>query len=201
MKVSTLIDYVRIELKDEKSTRFSDDKILSFLRRAFIRAAHLIRRNGIELGKRIEEIEVTPGRMAYDLPFDFMSPIALFNGTNQLVHNTIEQFNAIEVSDPCSNFIISGDEIWILGLPQDTRTLRFYYYFNLLPEEITLTSETPFGGKLDMMILEYLTLRAKNVKENEISVDMEFLKDFEAAILETFKTIDPIVSTSRGWTS
>ncbi|WP_156920693.1 phage adaptor protein [Fundidesulfovibrio putealis] len=199
MKISDLIKYVRQELEDEINTRWTDEKLLSFMRRAFVRASHLIRRNGIELGKRIYEIDVVAGTKEYDLPYDFMSPIALFNGNTQLIHRTIEQFNEIQYATPVSNYIIIDNKIWVLGIPVEASKLNLFYYSLLVPEEIVLTGETPWDGKLDMLIIEYLTLRTKNVDEMDISADVEFMKDFETAILETYKTVDPIVISNRGW--
>lgn len=199
MKINDLIKYVRQELEDEINTRWTDEKLLSFMRRAFVRASHLIRRNGIELGKRIYEIDTVAGKKEYDLPYDFMSPIALFNGNTQLIHRTIEQFNEIQYATPVSNYIIIDGQVWVLGIPVEASKLNLFYYSLLVPEEIVLTGETPWDGKLDMLIIEYLTLRTKNVDEMDISADVEFMKDFETAILETYKTVDPIVISNRGW--
>ena len=199
MKVSELINEMRVELKDDRDTRWTDDKLLSLLKRAYHRISQLGRRNGIELCKAYEDYEVISGQTVYDLPVDFMVPIALFNGTTRLTHKTLEQFNEIQYALPLSNFIITGNEIWVLGAPTSDSTMRFYYYPEVKAELLKLTSQTPFKGKFDWIVLEYATLRAKNIKENTITADAQFLSDLEQAVLDTYATIDPIITKSRGW--
>lgn len=199
MKISDLITYIRTELEDDKKTRWSDERLLSLVRRAFIRVSHLVRRNAIELGKSYTDIDIVVGQTEYDLPYDFMSPLAAFINNTAIQHRTLEQFNEISFALPLSNYIIHGDKIIFLGAPVATGTVRLYYYVLIRPEELTLAAETPYDGKLDMIVLEYLTLRAKNVDENEVSADVEFLKDLETAILDTYASLDPVVVTNRGW--
>ncbi len=57
----------------------------------------------------------------------------------------------------------------------------------------------PWNGRLDDMIIEYVSLRLKNLDEMDASLDLQLLQDFETQILQAYAPVAPNIVDGSGW--
>jgi len=201
MLVSELFLNVRDELTDEISSRWSDAALLRLLKRTYRRTVHIMRRNGIELAKGIYEFSTAVGQSDYSLPMDFLAPIVLVRTDIKahLIHRIIEQWEEIYDASECTNWIIKQPYLYIMGTPQTAIDMKLYYWVNPDIDGLSVTDDTLWEGLVDDLLIEYLSLRCQNIDEMNLDQNVKLLQDFEQAVLDTLKTIDPTVVNTRGW--
>ena len=57
----------------------------------------------------------------------------------------------------------------------------------------------PWGGRLDDIIVEYVSLRLKNNDESDVSFDLQLMTDFEKNILLAYAPTSVTVTDGAGW--
>jgi hypothetical protein len=64
---------------------------------------------------------------------------------------------------------------------------------------VELSTQSPWGGKLDEILCGYVIVRAKQVDAMDTSIDVALLNELEANIYAAFSGQEPITIKSRGW--
>ncbi len=200
MVISQLITDIRLDINDRESSRFTDAEILSVVKKALVRLAHILFRNDIEAGRLTYEFTTIEGVSDYPLPYDFMKDVGLYkpNGIS-LPCQTDKQWETIISANESSVYIIRAGTLYIAGTPTTSTQMKLIYW--KLPEvlELTVDDEMPYNGKFDYMVAEYVGMRLKNIDESDVSRDVELLADMENQILATYGSQTPTVVRQRGW--
>lgn len=196
--VEDLINDVRIELDDQAKSRFSDATLLSIVKKALRRANRVIQRNQLHFAKKKATLTTVAGQDYVDLPSDFDVPVprGLWRtDTREEVPLLREpDWEAIPSGAESSNYARIDPEsnrLELKNTPSSSITLDLYYYPTVSAASVTLGTEMPWGGRLDDAIVEYATLRARNIDEQDVSVDTQLLADFESQILDSYRNLVP----------
>jgi len=200
-----IIDEIRIELNDAGATRFSDATLLSIVKRALRRANLVIQRHQLHFGKKKTVLSTVVNQAYVDLPADFSVPVprALWRTDTKeevviLKENQWEEVSADESKLVYARLDLENDRIELKNTPTSVVSLDFYYFPTISTASYTAGTPMPWGGRLDDAIIEYATLRARNIDEQDVSVDTQLLTDFETQILDTYRPLSPTVILPAG---
>lgn len=209
--VSDVITDIRYEINDPDSTRFSTDAImLSYVKRAVARAKRIAQRNGLNFAKKKATLTTVKDTAYVALPADFDTVIGkrcLFRDSmNEAIEMCTEsEWESIVTAGALDFFYIDqeSDYIRFNGTPDAAETLYFYYYPTIDTSTWTVSntssSSMPWSGRLDDIIIEYVSLRLKNLDEMDASLDLQLLQDMENQILQAYAPISPNIVDGSGW--
>jgi hypothetical protein len=205
--IADIITEIRDELSDDVSSRWTDAKLLRLLGRTIRRAALILQKHGIQFAVETEDIILATGEYIYSLPNDFASWIALYNVDDEetVDHVTDDEWEQITNRDSLSECVIwriNKTDIEVAGTPRQEVNLRLYYWPFVskdVTDAYTETDSTPWDGKLDDMLIDYCALRCKNIDEMDITVDTDFLRDFEERIVMTYRPLGGARGYVEGW--
>lgn len=198
--ISDIISDVRIELGDTRTPRWTDEQLLSLIKRSIRRAELILRENSIQIGRAYETITTVAGEDEYDLPEDFFAPIGLYrDGTHMEIQlcddETWEQIvSAAEISA----WIIRGENIYITEAPTSVETLTLVYWPKLDLSSYDDATEMPWGGALDEAIVEYVALRCRLSDDSNAASNEQNLMQLEHLILSAYGSYRPMKSIMRG---
>jgi len=210
---SEIIDQIRQELDDTGSTRWTaDSQILPFVKKAVRRSNALIARHQLPFAFDSENYNITSANYtALDLPDDFLC----ISGDRALTRrDTGEVLELISWAKSFEDVVGTKDvvSIWQLDLNNSTFHIReapsadadtiicsLTYLVKSDASALTTASDTPWGGALNDLIIEYGALRLKNVDEMEVGQDVQMWQEFENAILDQHQSNQLIRRKSRGW--
>lgn len=201
--VSEVITYIRDEVNDESSTRFTDATILRYLKRAIGRAVRIAQREGLTFAKKKVTLTTVSGQEYVNYPTDFDVPIAVYDPyeyyqvrqCSELDWNTIVSASSM---DFCY-FDSENSRILFKGIPDSASDVYLYYYPKIDTSAYTETSTMPWGGKLDDILIEYVSLRLKNKDEMDVSFDLQLMTDFENNIIRSYRPLNIMSTEGRGW--
>ena len=198
---SVLDTYVRTELEDLMNTRWSDDQLLVFFRQAVKRANAIGIQRRLEFMKDKEDVVITAGVAEFDLPDDFFTPISLINtgDKRELIQKTGRDMDKVVSTSALSLYSIEGTSVYLKDASTVDATLRFRYFVSVDPAALTLSDQSPWGSKLDVLLAEYVAFRARKVDRYDTSVDRAALKDLEDNILFTYSSQNSTIIKSVGW--
>jgi hypothetical protein len=203
--VADIITDVRYEISDEMQTRFSDNNtLLSLVKKAVRRASRVAQRNGLQFAKSSASIPTVANQNYVALPTDFDTVAGdkfLFKDRELIIHLTQPSWEAV-VSAGETNFCLldpAGGKIYLKGTPTSVETLTLWYYPAVDATTFTVATAMPWGGRLDDIISEYVSLRAKNIDEMEAGFDLQLLTDLENQILEAYRPVGSTVDETKGW--
>jgi len=199
MSIQSMVDMVRLEVDDQNRSRWpSDDTIKMFLQRAIERIGYLLIKNEIEFARESMDVMLaTDGKVT---PFDYDNIQALSglyrNDTmERLVFLPYDQwFRLLSAGTAACWTVNNGEALFKRPGTQDIpATLVFY------PKVTIDAVDSPWGGRVDEMIVEYAAFRAKNVDEMNLQQDTLLLKDIEDGIMATYKRLGPQHAVPTGW--
>jgi len=198
---SVLDTYVRTELEDLMNTRWSDDQLFIFFRQAVKRANAIGIQRSLEFMKDKEDVVITAGVAEFDLPDDFFTPISLINtgDKRELIQKTGRDMDKVVSTSALSLYSIEGTSVYLKDASTVDATLRFRYFVSVDPAALTLSDQSPWGSKLDVLLAEYVAFRARKVDRYDTSVDRAALKDLEDNILFTYSSQNSTIIKSVGW--
>jgi hypothetical protein len=205
--ISTLITELRVDIEDGDSTRWTDAKLLSLFKKAIRRANRIVQRHDLNFGKKSATLTTTADQ-AY---IDISSTVSDFDVFLGLYHDSLDY--EVEVQNE-HDFALLDDEgsitycrldqanskIYLKGTPADsTTTLTLWYFPTVDPSAYTTASDTPWGGRLDDVLMEYVRIRALNIDEMTIDVDTQLMTDMENQILQSYRYNSAGRVEHNGW--
>lgn len=201
--ISSLITELRTDLADDNSTRFSDAQLLNLFKKAIRRANRIVQRNGIQFAK-VEAAINTSATLDYvALPADFDVWHGLYRDDThkEILKKTEKEWETIISATPMANCLLdqANSKIYFNGTPASVTALTFWYYPRLDPAAYTVATSTPWDGRIDDIITEYVSLRAKNIDELNVAFDQSLLQDMELQILSAYSSNVPLVQEMAGW--
>ncbi len=204
--VGTLITDIRAEIGDTDSTRFSaDSQILPFVKRAIRRANRVCQINGIEFAKAFTTLATVASTAYVAMPGDFDVFIGLYRADTRAEIPMKVEWQWMELSGTASAELIgckldyANTRILLRGTPDVAISLDIWYYPAIDPSAYTTSSSMPWSGRLDDQILEYASMRLKNLDEYNIDVEKQLLADMETAILNAYQPNQQTVVDDKGW--
>lgn len=199
-KFADLILDVRMQLPDELGRSVTDNVIFSRAIKAYRRINHTLFRNSLAIGKAYETITTAVGQAAYDLPADFLIDDGLYRGDGLPMTKIDDRKYQTLVSAPeCSLFLLRGAKVYVATVPQSAQDLTLVYWPLLAISALTTSSTTPYDGKFDDVVVEYLVMSLAASDKTDNQSGAQFLQDMETAILETYAHLTPTMERQRGW--
>lgn len=214
MTVATeIVTPIRVEVEDLGETRWDDDtEILPLIQKATRRCNNLIAIHRLPFAKTVQAYTVNSS--AYQnlsLPTDHLCNAgddAMWRtDTAQPVKLKTEQDWQAQLSG-------SGDKLesWRLdlknkqfdfreapGSDDDDVTCNLIYFYKSDADNLATTDDAPWNGALNDLIIEYASLRLKNIDEMDWSMDMNLLADFENKVLQRYQQNQVKKFAGRGW--
>ncbi len=204
--ISAVITELRTDINDDDSSRFTDTKILNIIKKAIRRANRIVQRNGIQFGKKKASLTTVANQAYLTLSTsitDFDVALGLWRSDTytKIPLRTEDEWEAIISTYPCYHAMIDyeNDKILFKATPTSALTLYFYYYPTVDPSAYTTASSMPWSGRLDDLIMEYTSLRLKNIDEMDASFDQKLLQDMETQILQAYAPNAPTIVEGEGW--
>lgn len=200
-----IIDEIRVELNDTAETRFTDATILAIIRRAIRRANLVLQRHQLHFAKKKATLTTVADQAYVNLPADFSTPVprALWRTDTKeeivmLKENQWEEVAADESKIAYARLDLENSRIELKNTPTSAVDLSFHYFPTISSASYTAGTTMPWDGRLDDAIIDYATLRLRNIDEQDVSVDTQLLTDFENQILETYRPLVPTVILPAG---
>jgi hypothetical protein len=204
--ISSLITEIRTDLSDDNSTRFTDTQLLNLIKKALRRCNRIVQRNGIQFGKKKTALTCTSAQSYIDISStvsDMDVWIGLFkDGTHVEIPKRTEfewETDSVEASATYCLFDQANSKIYLNGTPTSTDVLTLWYFPKIDPAAYTTATSTPWDGRLDDILMEYASLRAKNIDEMNASFDQALLSDIESQILQAYAPNGVLVTEGSGW--
>lgn len=202
--VSSVILDVRYEINDSSSSRWSTDTpILAYVKRAVNRANRICQRNSLQFAKKKATLTTVSGVAYVALPTDFDIDIGLWRDSThtKITKKTEAEWEQIVSATALANWNLDleNSRILLSGTPTAAETLTFYYYPAIDTSAYTTSTTMPWSGKLDDIIVDYVSMRLRNVDEMSLDQDKEFLIDLENQIIQSYQPLNPTIISGDGW--
>lgn len=200
--IADVLEDIRIELNDEQKSRWElDATLVKLVAKSIRRLSHILQRNEIPFARKYYTVTTASGTADYDLPDDFMAVVGLFrDSTNKEIDQYSDAaFERIASATELAAYCIRDGQIKIDSAPTGEETLTLIYWPKIDTSAYSTATETPWDGRLDDLIAEYCALRCKNIDEMDLTIDAQLMSDLENNVLSTYGTLNPTMSTMRGW--
>lgn len=204
--ISTLITEVRVDIEDGSSTRFTDAKLLAIFKKAIRRANRVVQRNDLNFGKKSVSLSTVADQAYIDISSvasDFDTWLGLYYDAMDYEIETRNEhdFELLDNSGAicCCRLDQANAKIYLKGTPTSVVTLTLWYYPTVDPSAYTTASSTPWSGRLDDILLEYVRLRALNIDELNLDYDTQLMTDMENQILQSYKFNSVGKIEHNGW--
>jgi hypothetical protein len=208
--IATLITELRTDLSDDNSTRFTDTQLLNLFKKAIRRANRIVQRNSIQFGKKKKTINTISAQTYIDISVtgpvdvsDFDVWIGLFRDSDhfEIIKRTEREWET-DASQTASTYCLLdqvNSKIYFNGTPDAIQALTLWYFPTVDPSAYTVSSSTPWGGRIDDIIMEYVGLRARNIDEMDVSFDKQLLEDMENNIIQAYTPNAVTITDGNGW--
>jgi hypothetical protein len=205
--ISALISELRVDLADEASTRFTDATLLAVFKKAIRRANRIVQRNGLQFGKKKATFNTTANTgyvVLSTVASDFDTFIAMYRTDTGEVIKQVAEWELETVTKIAGTFgycyiDYQNDKILLEDTPASAIACALYYMPTVDPSAYTTSSSTPWSGRLDDIIMEYVGLRMKNVDEMDVSMDQKLMQDMENQILLAYAPNQATMVEGKGW--
>ena len=201
--IASLITELRTDLNDDGSTRFTDAKLLNYYKKAIRRANRIVQRNGIQFAKSKGAINTSATLDYVALPADFDVWHGLYRDDThrEIPKKTEREWETILSASAMANCLLdqANSRIYFNATPGAVVALTLWYYPLIDPSAYTTATSTPWDGRLDDIINEYVGLRAKNLDEMDPSFDQKLLTDLENQVLQAYAPNAPTILDGAGW--
>ena len=207
MAISDLITEIRTEISDDNSTRFTDAQILRVLQKAIRRANRIAQRNGLQFAKKLAELTTTANQAYLTLSssitdFDVLIGMWRTDLHQKIKLRTEEEWESIVSASVLeyAYFDYANDKIRFKDTPSGATTIDCWYYPTVTSSSYTTGASSPWGGRLDDIIMEYTGNRLKNIDEMDLTLDTQLMTDFENQILQAYAANANTQAEGKGWT-
>ncbi len=201
--ISSLITELRTDLSDDDSTRFTDQKLLNLFKKAIRRANRIVQRNGIQFAKSKGVISTSATLDYVALPADFDVWHGLYRDDThkEIPKKTEKEWETIYSATAMANCLLdqANSKIYFNATPAAVVALTLWYYPAIDPAAYTTATSTPWSGRIDDIIMEYVGIRAKNIDEMSVQFDQALMTDMETQIISAYSANSPLIIDGAGW--
>jgi hypothetical protein len=207
--ISTLLTELRVDINDGSSTRFSDAQLLALFKKAIRRANRICQRNDIQFAKKEIALATVASQAYIDISStvsDFDVWIGLFYDATykEIPMKNEREWEALYSTSRALSYCYLdqvNSKIYLKGTPSSIVALTLWYYPTVDPSAYTVASSTPWGGRIDDILLEYVRVRALNMDEYDVTFDSQLMTDLENQILGAYKQNSVTRVDGNGWFS
>lgn len=204
--ISALITELRTDLSDDSSTRFTDAQLLNLFKKAIRRANRIVQRNGLQFAKKKASLTTVAAQDYVDISssvsdFDVWHGLFIDSTHKEIPKQTEREWETTASAAPLTYCLLdqANSKIYFNGAPTSALGLALWYFPSVDPSAYTTASSTPWSGRLDDVIMEYVGLRAKNIDEMDASFDQRLLSDMENQIVQAYAPNAPTIVDGSGW--
>ena len=199
--ISSLISDLRVELKDSKSARWSNDDLLTLVKKCVRRTNDILIRYQMRFAESTDTFNTVVGTTTYSLPSDFDIPIALYreDRDERLHHTDDDTWEQITSFSENRLWRINGSNIEVMDSPTVVTGMTFYYYPEIDTSAYTTSTSLPWSGRVDDIIGEYLLVRCGNVDEMDVSFDKMLESEITRGRLKKYEALRPQPDVVEGW--
>ncbi|MFH0822435.1 MAG: hypothetical protein V2B18_06765, partial [Pseudomonadota bacterium] len=166
-------------------------------------ANRIVQRNGIQFAKSKGAINTSATLDYVSLPatFDVWHGLYRDDTHKEIPKKTEKEWETIYSATALANCLLdqANSLIYFNGTPGAVVALTLWYYPTIDPAAYTVATSTPWSGRIDDIIMEYVGLRAKNIDEMEASFDQALLQDMESQIISAYSSNAPQIVDGGGW--
>jgi hypothetical protein len=203
--ISALISELRVDLADEASTRWSDATLLLVFKKAIRRANRILQRNGIQFAKKHSHFHTTAASDNVTLStaisdFDVMICMTRNDNNTPVVLIDEREWDSIVDTDALAYAFIdyAADKIYFKDTDSSAIQVDVHYYPTVAAPTAVLDS-TPWAGRIDDILMEYVGIRMKNVDEMDVQFDQSLMQDMENQILLAYRPNSCTFAEGKGW--
>jgi len=209
--VESLIEKIRVELEDSQDARWTDAKLLVLTKKSIDRMTKVLMKASVKFAKNYVDFDTVVDEDQYSLPGDYMALDSMYRIRKEdktgwaqtvILLNDDEWERMISATET-TNWRIWGSNIEVFDMPKSEVSLRFYYWPSVNTGDWTTdnltSSQMPWGGQMDEVIAEYITLRCKNIDEKDLQWDLRLLANLSDDYLDIFGTSEPSAGTTQGF--
>ena len=202
--MSTVIDrlntLVRVNLDDEIKSRYTDAQLLVFMKQALRRAQGLGFARRLNFMRAKKDFVMLAGAESIPLPSDFIVQIGIWNTDDrrELENKNDEEWERLLSAGPAYCYHIEGLLAEIREISSIDINIRLRYYQDALIDSLTLSSQMPWGSKIDYPVCEYVTMRALHIDRYNTAVDASLMSNMEQSIINMYSEIDPNMGDVMG---
>jgi hypothetical protein len=198
MSIQTMAAQMRVEIDDIEKTRWQDTQLAVFLTKSARRINQLAIRHELDFAMKADDVILKTDGSIEGIVYDKVNAVCMLTRKD----NKIPLKHLLPMHYLTADSV-SGVAIWTFlnGIAQyrepaseDVPAVFLHY-----PIVTISSTESPWNGRLDDLIVEYASLRAKNVDEMTLQMDMQLMGELEKRLLENYNRIQPQISKMRGW--
>ena len=198
MLVSEALNEIRIELDDTLSTRWTDANLVTLIKKAVRRLGNILYTNDISVGKKTYTFPTVNGTAAYALPADFMADVGIFRQDTKVPILKVSdyQWEIMGTVTEAAYYIVRTESVGspaedaaavlFKGVPASIISMKLVYWPRLDSLSFTTATELPYNGMFDDILLEYVTMRCKNIDEMNINTDAQLLQEMESKVVAAY---------------
>jgi hypothetical protein len=198
MSIQTMLTQLRLEVDDLKKTRWTDDQLKTFLYKSIRRVNQLAIKFELDFAQQHDEVTLKPDGTIEGIDYtNVNATCAMFRkDTKQRITQLLPmQWNKLVESTPAEFWsFVNGQAYYATPLLEDTPAVFIYY-----PRQSVNTTESPWDGRLDDIVVEYAAFRAKNVDEMNVQADQQMMNELERRLIENYVRLGPQMAAMRGW--
>ena len=196
--VDDLLTRIRHEFGPNWQARYRDDApLLAQLNMALERVGAILQRRSVPIHQKWENIELEAGQASCPLPEGFLSTVGLFAGSRQIEQVRAEELQKIRQAAPLRYWAVRWPDFEVAA-PPSAKTEITLAYWPVLPK-LSKSDPTPWGGRLDTVLVRYAAALLKNVDEFDLGQDLALNQEMEELIMRQLVGISPRVKRGKGW--
>jgi hypothetical protein len=197
MSIQAMLTQLRVEVDDLDKTRWTDDQLKVFLGKSVRRVNQLVVRHELDFGMRHDTVTMLPDGTIDGIDYQDVNAVCmLVLGDGKEVKQLYPSQYATVVDPGQGNIwtFINGQAVYKTPFPEEAEATFIYY-----PRMSLNTTESPWDGRLDDIVVEYAAFRAKNVDEMNAQADQQMMAELENRLLENYARLNPQIAYMRGW--
>lgn len=182
MLASELIASSRYDLRDGNITQWTDPELLDYLNRNVRVLQTALASVKSDWSKKHVDVSLLSGNNYVDVPTDFMTPRNLWDGTDEIYKESIdnvEYYQRESLTGSPSYYAVKQDEIIFDKTATETVDLRLEYNFK--NEDLLLTSDLPYNDDFNDDLREGVIIIAKNRNERLATPSLGLMKMYSQA--------------------
>jgi len=198
MSLQSMIATMRLELDDIDKTRWTDPQLLAFLTKSARRINQLAIRHELDFAMSADDVILKPDGTIEGIIYDEVNAVCMLVRKDNMVpvKHLLPMHYLTAESVPAAAIwtFLNGIAQYKSSVSVDVPCVFLHY-----PIVKVTQISSPWNGRLDDLIVEYASLRAKNVDEMTLQMDMQLMGELEKRLLENYNRLQPQISQMRGW--
>ena len=198
MSIQTMLTQLRVEVDDLEKTRWSDDQLKVFLGKSIRRVNQLAIRHELSFAQKIMDVTLKADGSIPEIDYNNVNAVCLLvrkDNNEPLQQLYPMHWNVLQSPGTAEFWTFENGSAYFKTPGTEDIPGKFIFY----PRMDVNTTESPWDGRLDDIVVEYAALRAKNVDEMNAQMDMQLMQELENRLLDNFSRLEPQIAPMRGW--